>query len=207
MTSLGALQGTNQETPKDATIPWIGTSGNANFTNEFVNQSGEDLVLTIWGPVGSWVNAVKPQVTTSIPAGQNTTVSFPNGWSGAWAPIYGSTKMYFGQVLETWGEGTFNEQYSTVDVSREVNMVGRNMKIVTPNCYSDMNTCVFKCGAQTYSDSGVPQCKDGYQLINCAPGSQVGANHGQDARYGGADSGGCSGMGSKAKLTTYLGFQ
>lgn len=206
LAAIGVLAGLNQQAPGTFGVPWIGTAGNANFVNEFVNQSDEDLVLTLWTAAGAWVNAVQPQITVSIPKGQNQTVSFPDNWSGAWAPVYGSTKQYYGQIVETWGEATFNQYYATADVSREVNMVGRNMKIVTPQCVSDMNTCVFKCGGATYSDSGVPQCKDNYVLENCAIGSQPGANYGYDPVMKGV-SGGCSGMGTKAKLTTYLGYK
>lgn len=103
--------------------------------------------------------------------------------------------MVNGQISDTWGEGTFNAPYSVVDVSREVNMQGRNMKIVGPQCTSDMNTCVFKCKTGNV-------CLTGYELVNCATGSQAGANFGW---YDGAASGGCGGMGQGANLKTYLG--
>lgn len=158
--------------------PWVGKDG--QFTNEFINQSGEDLVLVLWGPAGSWVNAIQPQLTLSIASNASKIVSFPIGWSGAWAPIYGSTSLKNGQIYDTWGEGTFNPPYSVVDVSREVNMNGRSMSIVGPQCTTDMNTCVFKCSGN------VDQCLTGYQLVNCATGSQAGANFGT---YEGAEIG------------------
>lgn len=175
-------------------IPWIGDG--AAFTNEFINQSGEDCVLVVWGPWGSWVNQIQPQITVSIPHNSSKTISFPNGWSGAWAPIYGSSQLVNGQIFDTWGEGTFNPPYSVVDVSREVNMNGKAMSIVGPQCTTDMNTCVFKCPA------GQPSCMTGYSLENCNTGSQAGANYGF---YDGAASGGCGGMGNGAHLKTYLG--
>jgi hypothetical protein len=97
-----------------------------------------------------------------------------------------------GQISQTWGEYTFGA-FSTVDVSREVNMNGRAMSIKTPNCVSDMNTCVFKCLG------GVTSCMTGYELSNCAPGSQAGANYGTSF---GAPSGGCSSIPAGAKLQT-----
>lgn len=204
LSAIGVLTGQNSQAA--GSIPWVGTAGNAAFTNEFVNQSGEDLTLVLWGAAGSWVNAVQPQITVSIPQGQNQTVSFPDNWSGAWAPVYGATTQYFGQVIETWGEATFNKYYATADVSREVNGNGRNMKIVTPQCVSDMNTCVFVCNGENNMASGFPQCLHQYKLLNCAIGSQPGANYGKDPNLGNADTGGCSGMGQSAKLTTYLGY-
>lgn len=104
--------------------------------------------------------------------------------------------MVNGQISDTWGEGTFVPKYSVVDVSREVNLNGRSMSIVGPTCTSDMNTCVFKCGG------GAVTCLTGYELVNCATGSQEGANFGT---YNGAPSGGCGGMGDSANLKTYLG--
>lgn len=73
-------------------------------------------------------------------------------------------------------------------------MSGRGMRIETPKCVSDMETCVFVC------DSG-ETCLTGYSLKNCAAGSQPGA---QIGTYAGAASGGCSGMGDKAALKTYF---
>lgn len=192
--SLGFAAAGLNSVSSSGTAPWIGSDG--SFTNEFINQSGEDLVIVVWGAAGSWVNAVTPQVTASIPSGSSQTISFPIGWSGAWAPVYGSTSLKNGQVFETWGEGTFAPPYSVVDVSREVNMNGRNMSIVGPQCTTDMNTCVFKCA------DGSDSCLTAYQLVNCATGSQKGANFGQ---FEGSDSGGCGGMGNSANLKTYLG--
>lgn len=194
----GLLSGLNIKIPtlnptSSGNVPWVGTDG--QFTNEFFNDADEDLVLVLWGPAGSWVNAVQPQLAVSIPQNSSQTVSFPIGWSGAWAPVYSTTSLVNGQIFETWGEGTFNPPYSVVDVSREVNMNGRSMSIVGPTCTTDMNTCVFKCSGN------VAQCLTGYELVNCATGSQAGANFGT---YEGAASGGCGGMGSGANLKTYL---
>jgi len=153
-------------------------------------------VLVIWGVAGSWVNAVRPQITVSIAQNSSKTISFPNGWSGAWAPIYSSSSLVNGQISDTWGEATFTPPYSVVDVSREVNVNGNAMSVVGPECTSDMNTCVFTC------TGGASTCLDQYQLVNCATGSQAGPNFGT---WNGADAGGCGGMGSSAQLNTYLG--
>jgi len=173
---------------------WLG--GGGTYTNNFVNKATETVILIIWGPQGSWVNAVAPLITVAIEPGQSQTVSFADGQSGAWAGVYSDTKLVNGQVCNTWGEYTFAGAYSTVDVSREVNMSGKGMEIQTPQCVSNMNTCVFVCNSGN-------SCEMGYSLLNCAVGSQPGANYGT-ANYGGGPvpSGGCSGMGSSAALTT-----
>lgn len=175
-------------------MPWLGDSG--VYTNEFFNNGTDDLFLVIWGVAGSWVNVIQPHITVAIPANQSQVVSFPFGSSGAWAALYPDTKLVNGQISETWGEFTFNE-WSTVDVSREVNMNGRNMRIVTPQCTTDMETCVFVC------PDGETTCMTNYQLLNCTIGSQPGANYGNSF---GMPSGGCSGMGSAAHLQTHLNY-
>jgi hypothetical protein len=158
---------------------WIGSDG--EYTNEFTNKASESIVVVIWGADGSWVNTKPPQVAIPLAPGASATVSFADGVSGAWAGIYGDTTMVNGQISNTWGEFTFKKPYTTYDVSREVNMSGKGMSISGPSCVSDMDRCVFKC------DSG-NTCMTGYSLVNCATGSQKGAQYGT---YGGAASGGC----------------
>lgn len=175
---------------------WLGSGG--PYTNTFYNQASEHVVLVVWGSQGSWVNAQVPLITQSIAPGESTLVSFATGFSGAFSAIYSDTELVNGQVSNTWGEATFSGAYSTVDVSREVNMSGHGLEIVTPQCTTNMNTCVFVCNSGN-------SCEYGYTLQNCAAGSQPGANFGT-ANYGAGpvDSGGCSGIGESAALKTYF---
>lgn len=172
---------------------WLGSGG--AYTNEFTNDSGEDLILVIWGSDGSWVNANKPAVTVSLASGASTLVSFASGAIGAWSAIYADTQTVDGQVSNTWGEFTFSPE-GVVDVSKEVNMSGHSMSIVGPDCTTDMTTCVFVCTSGNV-------CLTDYALLNCAAGSQSGAQYGT---FGGAPSGGCGWNGaSTASLKTSLG--
>jgi len=173
---------------------WYGTY--VAYTSEFINNSGQALILVIWGPSGSWVNAVQPYITYSLAAGSQVSISFASGQSGAWSAIYSDTTLVNGQVSNTWGEYTMS-LYGVVDVSREVNMSGHTMSIVGPECTTDMSTCVFVCsnGANVCGDSGT------YALDNCATGSQSGASYGT---YDGNPSGGCGGMGNGASFVTTL---
>lgn len=182
--------GKNSDLPSDGV--WLGDNG--PYTNEFWNESGEDLILVIWGPEGSWVNVKQPLITASIANGSCTTVSFASGQSGAWSAIYDDTKMLNGQVSNTWGEFTFRPS-GVVDVSKLPNMKGKKMTIVGPTCVSDMTQCVFEC------PDGEDICMYNYKLVNCEPESQVGAQIGYD--YGAA-SGGCGNLGDGAQLRTYL---
>lgn len=179
--------GTNSKANNGAI--WIGDDG--SYTNEFSNASGEDLILVCWGSQGSWVNAVVPLITVSIPSSGKTTLSFADGNSGACTAIYSDTELVDGQISNTWLEHTYGPS-GVLDVSREVNMSGHSIEAVGPSCTTNMETCVFVC------DSG-NSCLTDYSLKNCANGSQAGATYGQ---FDGADSGGCGGLGNAAAIKT-----
>ena len=157
-----------------------------------MNLSQEDLVLVIWGPFASWVNTSVPEITATFPRNTTLSISFADGATGAWTAVYSDTQQVNGQLSNTWGEFTFS-QTGVVDVSREVNMSGHPMRIVGPQCVSDMETCVFVC------PSAENVCMYDYILQNCEIGSQTGANYGI---HEGAPSGGCGGLGTAASLKT-----
>jgi len=187
LTSLGCQLGINAASDNGGVF--LGTGG--TYQNEFTNAAGEPIILVVWGPDASWVNANKPLITVSLAAGESTTVSFASGSIGAWSAVYSDTIMVDGQVSNTWGEYTFSPE-GVVDVSREVNMSGHSMSVVGPECTTDMDTCVFVCTSGN-------TCLTDYELLNCAAGSQSGAQYGT---YGGMASGGCGGMGSSATFQT-----
>jgi len=192
LTSLGFHSaGINAVAPNGQA--WIGTQG--PYTNEFSNTSGEPIILVVWGPAKSWVNANQPLITHSLAPGAKTTLSFATGASGGFSAVHPGTKLLNGQVSNTWGEYTFVNSYSTFDVSREPNMSGNSISITGPQCVSDMKTCVFTCNAGN-------TCMTGYSLTNCATGSQKGATYGT---FGGAPSGGCAVGANTAALKTSLG--
>jgi len=176
LTSLSVLPGLNAVAA--GASAWIGTGG--AYTNTFTNNAGEDLIVVIWGPAGSWVNVNVPLVTLSLASGAVETVSFATGLSGAWSAIYSDTETVDGQVSNTWGEFTFGPT-GVVDVSREVNMAGHGMIVNGPTCTTDMDTCVFVCSTGN-------TCLTDYELLNCDNGSQTGATYGT---FGGYPSGGC----------------
>jgi hypothetical protein len=187
LATLGCQTGINSFSDNGGV--WIGSGG--AYTNNFVNAAGQDLILVVWGADASWVNAHQPLVTLDLPAGASQIISFASGSIGAWSAIYSDTITYYGQIVNTWGEYTMSPM-GVVDVSREVNMSGHPMSIVGPQCTTDMNNCVFVCSSGN-------SCMTNYELLNCGPGSQPGAQYGT---YGGFPSGGCGGLGSSAALTT-----
>lgn len=121
---------------------WIGTDG--AYTVQMINKASEDITVVVWGSVGSWVNVKVPAITISLAQGAKKTISFSDGYSGAFSAIYSDTKLVNGQISNTWGECTFGSQ-GVCDVSREVNMSGHDLEIVGPSCTSNMSTCVFVC--------------------------------------------------------------
>ena len=176
LASLSVLSGLNAVAA--GASAWIGSDG--TWTSSFTNNAGEDIILVIWGPDGSWVNVGAPLITYSLASGAAVTVSFAEGLSGAWSAIYSDTETVNGQVSNTWGEFTFTPA-GVVDVSREVNMSGHGMVINGPMCTTDMDTCVFVCSSGN-------TCMTDYLLQSCDNGSQEGAQYGT---YGGYPSGGC----------------
>jgi hypothetical protein len=167
---------------------WIGDNG--AYTITFTNTAPTHLNIVLWTSLtGPWVQAQQPAISWPLGMGQSVTVSLTNDISGAFSAVYPETGMYYGLISNTWGEFTFADNWSTFDVSREVNMHGRAMTIATkvPSCVSSTSPprCVFTCngGAATCGTSG------SYGLENCAAGSQVGANTGS---YANNPSGGCA---------------
>jgi hypothetical protein len=144
---------------------------NGPWIFDFHNNAGSNVDLAVWG-ANSWLNKFNPAILVTLEPGGMTTVSFANGFSGAFAGIFPDTDMRMGQINNTWGELTTGSG-GVVDVSREVNMDGHGLKIVSPTgCVSDTagNTCAFIC----YPADG-NSCWQNYQLIqssnpNCIKG-------------------------------------
>jgi len=166
---------------------WIGSGG--EYMADVTNDSGETIIVVSWGAAASWVNVQAPLITQSLAPGQSFTISMASGQSGAISAIYSDTKLVNGQISNTWLEYTTG-QFGVFDVSREVNMNGNSISSSTDGCNSNMDTCVFKCTSGT-------TCMTGYELDNCATGSQKGASFGM---FEGAPSGGCM-IGSSKKIT------
>lgn len=192
---LGFSSGINAVASGGCTV-WIGDDG--TYTNTFTNNATNEAVLVVWGSEpayqASFPKAVQPLITVDIPPGKNVTLSFADGTSGAWAPVYPDTLMTeWGQIQNTWGEYTFSPA-GVVDVSREVFMNGDAMSIVGPSCTTDMDTCSFQCtgGASTCGEAGT------YSLLNCA--GQAGANASPDGFNGGC---GWPGAATVALHTTF----
>lgn len=189
LSTLGALTGINAATKTSNC--WQGEDG--DYVNYVKNEGTADMILLVWGPGGSFVNTIQPLITTTVAANETVPLSFANGASGAMSVAYEGTTMAWGQIANTWVEHTFSGDWSTIDVSREPNMNGDSMTVVTPGCVSDMDTCSFVC------NNGATSCWEAgsYTLQNCNAAN----GGGSDAA---AMNGGCNGMPLGSKLYTYI---
>ncbi|TIA29450.1 hypothetical protein D6C78_10212 [Aureobasidium pullulans] len=177
LAGLSILQGINAYSSELCSGVCIGANG--DYVMEFENQSSEDVILVLWGPEGSWVNAKTPLVTYELSVGSAINISLVDSTSGGWSAVYSDTILVNGQISNTWGEFTYDGHYSTFDVSRLPNMTGHGLSIQSTLCTADMQTCVFVC---TSDDS----CQYDYELLNCkGVGASAGSNND-------APSGGCS---------------
>ncbi|KAH8879783.1 hypothetical protein GQ53DRAFT_23922 [Thozetella sp. PMI_491] len=163
---------------------WIGTNG-GSYIN-VLNTNSVSIILVVWGPAGSWVNAIQPLVTYSLSPGTSVTVSLADSFSGAMSGVYDhKTTLYYGQVFNTWVEFTTQGQYTTgtIDISRLPNMNGNAMELWTPGavCHAGMNECAFVCKTGDRCES------PNDDLVNCqGPYKSYGF-------YNGAVQGGCQG--------------
>ena len=128
LSTLGALTGINAATKTSNC--WQGEDG--DYVNYVKNEGTADMILLVWGPGGSFVNTIQPLITTTVAANETVPLSFANGASGAMSVAYEGTTMAWGQIANTWVEHTFSGDWSTIDVSREPNMNGDSMTVVTP---------------------------------------------------------------------------
>lgn len=188
------------ENAKNLKVPtgdaWIDTDGSAQWATEFINESGDDVMVTCWpvaGYTGLTINKNQPPIGVLLPAnGGTVNVGFAPNTGMACAPVYPNTVLgFFGGVLDTLFEVTFG-QWGTFDISREVHLGGHSISAKGSKCTSDMETCVFKC------ENGADTCTTGYSLLNCGT-----AQGGGTGEYAGAASGGCSMSpnGEKVKVT------
>jgi hypothetical protein len=165
---------------------WIGSDG--PNTNVVTNGAGQDIIVVVWGPNGSWMTGgTPPLITYALAPGATFTISCADNVPGGMAAVYqdmissGQVISQWGQVDNTWVEFTYGI-WGTYDVSREINMSGRPISVIGPSCTSNMNTCVFTCNSgNTCGTAG------SYTLQNCGPYNGGGSD--SAAMNGGCTSG------------------
>ncbi len=196
MSSMGVSEMGLNEFGNNGRI-WIGDDGPNELT--FSNRAASPIIVLIWQSVGydsSFVHAVQPYVTYSLPnTGDSVVISVGDTISGAFAALYDrtTTLTQYGQVYNTWGEFT-SGQYATINVSREPNMSGNRIEILSGGgCVSNMDRCVFKCHSGN-------QCgkEFEYYLQDCDALSQDGNPH--LGYVNGQPEGGCGGWENGGKV-------
>jgi hypothetical protein len=196
--SLGIMPGINAAANNNKI--WIGTDG--FLTSTFRNNYTADMILVVWAGDAStmFVGSSQPFITYSLAINSTVTLSIAdNVPRGAFSAVYPDTSMnQWGQINNTWGEFTTSGANSTIDISREINMQGKEMKVVTQQtqCVADMDTCAFVCndGADTCWQAGT------YSLINCD--NHVNNNYHMGPDAGDVPSGGCQiGNGGEVDVT------
>jgi hypothetical protein len=208
LSSIGmADQGINSL--RDNSVIWIGTSGpnTFTFTNEATRPYLVPITLIIWRQgrndfQSSFLNTRTPMVTYSLPNyGDSVTISVANHVGGAWSTIVNrqTALSAVGQVSNTWGEFTSGD-WATINISRECNMSGNIMSatVAGSGCVAEMNTCVYQCKAgNSCGESGT------YVLVNCARGSQPGAEYSVND---GDPNGGCQGWSNGGHIDVSLAY-
>ncbi|KAJ8112598.1 hypothetical protein OPT61_g5067 [Boeremia exigua] len=193
--SLGIISAGKNDKSNNGAI-WVGDDG--DWKAEFTNDANEDAVIFCWkadGFSGMSLNVNQPEISVGLKSGQKTVVSFAADVPAACAPAYKDTKLAnFGGLDQTWWEVTFG-QYGAFDVSRNVNMKGRNIYSKGSKCESSMDKCVFKC--KPVNGVEPDSCEKGtdYDLFGCGAGS--GGGGGYDPIMAGTG-GGCA-MGSSSE--------
>jgi len=187
--------GAGENSNSDNGNSWLGPGG--VYQNTFVNNTGQDLTLVVWGQgySAAFVEINPPSINVPLKSGDNLTVSFAEGASGAWSALYNDTGLRLGMINNTMGEFTFKSSNGSYDVSRKPNTSGHDMTIIGPDCTASFDNCVFLC-----IDPTAANCYEAgsYELVNCTgPYTQNGLNDGQP-------SGGCTWAGVGVSLVTYL---
>lgn len=121
-----------------------------DFTNEFINTSGETISVFIWNKIGSdgqvlSGSALAPTetaLTFSLAAGASKIVAFGEDSQVGWAQAC-NKKAASGAFATTWGEANFVSTGSGYDMSAIMNPAGNtyNMSISSteaPACTSNM---------------------------------------------------------------------
>jgi len=143
----------------------IGIGSGGAFEFEITNDASEDIVIVLWssnGQEGDWdaqsVQVNAPNLTFALGCGETESISFnPSAFvggsiSGAFSVLSSKSAMVNAYISNTWGEFTVTESniFSTLDVSRILNLNGNGMSIQlyeskggSKTCLSDMTTCVY----------------------------------------------------------------
>lgn len=194
--SLGVKAGLNSKSAGGNL--WLGSDGKYKAT--FVNDANKDVAVMCWDAKTMWVNANAPQIYVHLGAGQQTTVSIPEGFSGGCGAAFEDSTLFYGLLNESILEFTANpKEKGCFDISREINMNGIVLSAKGSQCTSGVKNgkvaCTFLCHSGT-------TCKDAGSYFIEVGAEQKGPC--MVGEYAGAASGGCQmGDGEHMEVTIY----
>jgi len=149
--STGDFYYGNVGVPYGSNVIKVGSRAGYDFTNEFINTSGESITVVVWNKVGSDGQPLsgsalasksgEPALTFALAPGASQIVAFQEnsqvGWAQATSQLTAS-----GAFATSWGEANFVSTGSGYDLSAILNPAGNNYNMAitsveAPACTSD----------------------------------------------------------------------
>ncbi|KAF1953767.1 hypothetical protein CC80DRAFT_138403 [Byssothecium circinans] len=145
---LGVKAGLNAKTKGNGL--WLGNDSKYKAT--FTNDGDKNAAVICWTAAGMWINVQQPQIFVNLKAGESTTVSIPEGFSGGCGAALPDSNLFMGLLNESILEFTaFPREKGCFDISREINMKGVVLSSKGSQCTSGVAggklSCVFVCNA------------------------------------------------------------
>ncbi|KAL3422179.1 Allergen Asp f 4 [Phlyctema vagabunda] len=162
--ALGDFYSGNCGSPYGSNMIKVSSRSGYDFTNEFINTSGETITVVVWNKIGSDGQILSgsalapksPALTFALKPGKSQIVAFDDNSQVGWAQAT-SDLAFSGAFATTWGEGQFRKEGSGVDVSAIMNAKGNNynMSITTSeiSCISDMTQNMWLTDTTPVGDS------------------------------------------------------
>lgn len=142
----------NIGSPQGSNIIKVDSRNGWEYTNDFINTSGEDMTIVVWNKafdqgngieanLGSAIAPKSPILTFALAPGEHQIVAFQEDTQIGWAQA--TTKKKASGAFDTaWGEANFHNGGSGYDLSAIMNSAGNTYDMAisstqTP-CISDM---------------------------------------------------------------------
>lgn len=147
--STGDFYSGNYGSPYGHNMMKVSSRSGYDYTNEFINTSGETITVVIWNKVGpdgqllsgSALAPTKPSLTFALKAGASQIVAFQENSQVGWAQAC-DAKAASGAFATSWGEANFVKTGSGYDLSAIMNPNGNDYNMALSStevtCISDM---------------------------------------------------------------------
>jgi hypothetical protein len=160
----------NIGSPQGANIIKVSSRSGYDYTNEFINTSGESMTIVVWNKafsktgkvadaeanLGSCVAPVTPILTFALAKGESQIVAFQENSQVGWAQAT-SSLAESGAFATAWGEANFVSTGCGYDLSAIMNPDGNNYNMsissTEASCISDMTQNFWLTDSQPIGDS------------------------------------------------------